>query len=210
VNGRYDAGNNPEGQFQPGSDGRVLHNRLGITDPDEVDRIELDLLSDIQYRLYDEIKIDQKITANDLRRWHRDWLGQIYTWAGSYRTVNISKDDFLFLLAPKIESEMERYECKQLARWTPCEALSDDELIRGLAVCHVELVLIHPFRDGNGRIARVLATVMALQAGHPPLDFTNLDQEKRRYIAAIHAGMEMNYEPMGVIFREILSNAKSG
>ncbi|TAK86063.1 MAG: hypothetical protein EPO20_09750 [Betaproteobacteria bacterium] len=31
-----------------------------------------------------------------------------------------------------------------------------------LAETHVELVLIHPFREGNGRIARALSTLMAL------------------------------------------------
>jgi len=29
----------------------------------------------------------------------------------------------------------------------------------------VELILIHPFREGNGRIARFLSVLMALQAG---------------------------------------------
>jgi cell filamentation protein len=38
-------------------------------------------------------------------------------------------------------------------------------LIRGLAEIHVEFVLIHPFREGNGRIARLLADVMACLAG---------------------------------------------
>ncbi len=32
---------------------------------------------------------------------------------------------------------------------------------------HEELVLIHPFREGNGRVARLLSTLMAFQAGLP-------------------------------------------
>jgi cell filamentation protein len=46
-----------------------------------------------------------------------------------------------------------------------------------LAVVHVELVLIHPFREGNGRTARLLAVVMGLQAGLPALFFENLRAE---------------------------------
>ena len=32
-----------------------------------------------------------------------------------------------------------------------------------VAIEHAELLLIHPFRDGNGRVARWLADVMAVQ-----------------------------------------------
>ena len=34
-----------------------------------------------------------------------------------------------------------------------------------IAMVHTELLLIHPFRDGNGRLARWLADIMAAQAG---------------------------------------------
>ena len=34
-----------------------------------------------------------------------------------------------------------------------------------------EFILIHPFREGNGRLGRWLVTIMALQAGFPVLDF---------------------------------------
>lgn len=204
VTGRYETHGSPEGEFQPGSGERVLRNHLEIIDPDEMDRVELDLLSDFQFRLYDEIEVDQRITSRDLVQWHRDWLGPVYPWAGRFRNVNISKEGFPFLLARKIDGEMARFEAEELARWTPCESMRDDRLVQGLAECHVELMLIHPFRDGNGRLGRILATVMALQAGHPPLDFTLMDVEQRRYIGAIHAGMDRDYRPMESIFREIL------
>jgi hypothetical protein len=36
-------------------------------------------------------------------------------------------------------------------------------------IVHAELVLIHPFRDGNGRCARLLSTLMGVHAGLPLL-----------------------------------------
>ncbi len=36
-----------------------------------------------------------------------------------------------------------------------------------MAVTHTELILVHPFREGNGRLTRLLNTLMALQAGLP-------------------------------------------
>lgn len=69
----------------------------------------------------------------------------------------------------------------------------------------MEMVLIHPFREGNGRIARLLSVLMALQAGLPPLDFSDLQGEKREeYFAAVRAGMDRDYQPMEKIFAEII------
>lgn len=77
-----------------------------------------------------------------------------------------------------------------------------------LAEVHVELVLIHPFREGNGRIARVLSTLMALQAGLPLLDFSLIaGRRKNDYFAAIQAGLDRNYERMERIFAEIIDRS---
>ncbi len=66
---------------------------------------------------------------------------------------------------------------------------------------HAELALIHPFRDGNGRVARLLATLMALQAELPPLDFGGLKGSRRKaYYAAIRAGLDRDYKPMEGVF----------
>jgi len=80
--------------------------------------------------------------------------------------------------------------------------------VSALARVHVELVLIHPFREGNGRIARVLSTLMALQAGLPLLDFSLIaGRRKKDYFAAIQAGLDRNYEPMEGILAEIIGRS---
>jgi len=75
----------------------------------------------------------------------------------------------------------------------------------GITNSHLEFIIIHPFRDGNGRLGRLLCTVMALQAGMPILNFELLEKDTNRYIKAIHAGHAGNYEPMRAIFSEILT-----
>lgn len=83
-----------------------------------------------------------------------------------------------------------------------------DEVVRALAETHVELVLIHPFRDGNGRVARVLSTLMALQAGFPLLDFSTIAGEKKGgYFAAVQAGLDRNYHQMERIFTEVIERS---
>jgi cell filamentation protein len=67
---RYDATGNAEGQYQPGSEGRVLLNKLEIIDPVEVDNIELSLLEKMQYMLVEELESVQRFTVTDLCDWY--------------------------------------------------------------------------------------------------------------------------------------------
>ena len=68
--------------------------------------------------------------------------------------------------------------------------------------------MIHPFRDGNGRLARALSTLMALQAGLPLLDFRVLaGMKKNAYIAPIQAGLDKHYVPMESLLREIIEQS---
>jgi cell filamentation protein len=78
-----------------------------------------------------------------------------------------------------------------------------------LAEVHAEVILVHPFRDGNGRLARLLALLMALQANLPPLDFSPMaGRGKRAYVAAIHAGMGTDYGPLKRLFVRIIDRSQ--
>lgn len=203
MTNRYDTADNPEGRYQPGSDNQILLNKLGIIDPEEMDEIEVGLLDELMASLFEEIEVDQGITAADLCEWHRRWLGNVFSWAGQYRSVNLAKEGFQFAAAHLVPKLMEDYEDRFLRKFTPCEGMGDEQLIEALAHTHLEYILIHPFREGNGRLGRLLATIMALQAGKPPLDFTYLALHKDEYIRAIHAGLD-NIEPMKKLFRRVL------
>ena len=84
--------------------------------------------------------------------------------------------------------------------------MPEARLTEALAVVHIELILIHPFREGNGRLSRLLASVMALQAGWPPLDYRHWDECKSKYFAAIQAGMS-DYGPMKGLLKRVLREA---
>lgn len=108
---------------------------------------------------------EHRFTAVDICAIHKVWLGGIYDWAGNYRQVNANKGDFHFAAAAQIPKLMAEFERKELCEFTPCRFTSIEELVQPLAVVHTELVLIHPFREGNGRTARLLSVLMGLQAG---------------------------------------------
>lgn len=207
MSDRYDVSGSIEAQFEPGSDGQVLRNRLGIVDPGQLENLEFDRLFKLEEELVNEVLIDQQILVGDLCEWHFRWLGRIYEWAGRYRTVALSKDGFPFAAPGRIPALMATYEKQYLNTLTPCAGMTRAQIVDALSVCHVELILIHPFRDGNGRVARLLATIMAIQAGFPPLDFQSLVDNKAAYVEAIHAGVSKDYDPMRRCFDGVIRDS---
>jgi len=203
VTSRYDTSGNPEAEFEPGSERGVLVNKLGITDPNEMDDIELELLDQLYDMVIDTVSDDQAISSIDLCEWHRRWLGNVYSWAGRYRTVNMGKGDFMFAAADQIPRLMEKLDTELFPVYTPCIGMSETRLATAIATVHIELILVHPFREGNGRLSRLLANVMALQAGWPELDFSAWDENREAYFAAIQAGV-MDAGPMTERVRQVL------
>ncbi len=209
MNDRYDTTGNIEAQFESGSCGRVLANKLGISDPLEMNEVELDLLNRLYAEAFNSVAADQTITVADITEWHRRWLVNVYDWAGRYRTVNMAKGDFQFAASAQIERLMGLLDTEVLPAHTPCQGMSEARLIEAIAVVHVELILIHPFREGNGRLSRLLANVMAVQAGWRELDFTSWEERREEYFACIQAGMS-DYEPLrGLVSLAVREAGKS-
>jgi len=85
------------------------------------------------------------------------------------------------------------------------------EATQRLAAVHAELLLVHPFREGNGRIARWLSDLMCLQADLPQPDYgftgTGSTHNRKRYLEAVILGYECNYTALAAFFREALARA---
>lgn len=204
--GRYKTDGLVEDQYEEGSDGLVLKNLLHINDKQEIEEVETREL----YRATDELTEvydrDHQFTAADICNMHGNWLGKVYEWAGQYRQVSIGKGGFTFALPKFIPQLMESFENEVASDYTPCIFETRGKQIEALAILHTELLLIHPFREGNGRLARLLATIMALQAGLPPLDFSEFEEKrKEEYFAAVREGLDRNYQPMEKVFSDVIS-----
>jgi cell filamentation protein, protein adenylyltransferase len=202
---RYSTSHLLEDQFESGSNSQVLKNKLGITSPDEMDRQEKEEQLRAMDELTDIFDINHRFTAADICMIHKLSFGNIYELAGNYRQLKMSKDDFSFAFPEQIPKLMAELEKGPLHKFTPCRFKSHDEIANALAVVHTELGLIHPFREGNGRVARILAILMALQAGLPPLDFKDMiGKEKEKYIQAIQVGVGGNYTPMEKVLAAVI------
>ncbi|MBO3724195.1 Fic family protein [Actinomyces bowdenii] len=141
----------------------VLRNRLDISDPQVLAETEEVLVATAAFSLLESLKPDHWDAAL-LKHLHHELFGRLYTWAGQYRTVEISKGSSRFAMAQYIPSqtevvfsnlEQERHD------WQP----GDPAVIDRLAHYYSELNAIHPFREGNGRTIRLLLSLLSNRYG---------------------------------------------
>lgn len=138
--------NSAETLYQPESSGKVLLNKLGIIDSEEMEALESGLLLMMYERIFLESEPLTSLKFEHIQVWHRYWLGNVYKWAGRLRNVNLVKDGFKFAAAERIPHLISDFENRYLGRFEELKVLSRLELICYLAECHVEFILIHPFR----------------------------------------------------------------
>ena len=165
----------------------VLKNKLGITDRDKLDSVERQHLIKAYHKAALGYSENHIFTENDVCDLHKLFLGKIYEWAGSYRTVDLSSEDIRFCHAAYINESMKIFseELSKLSPFTP--NLSKHEIIDRLVRIHGEMIVIHPFRDGNGRVTRLLCDLLLMQARYRPLKMTFFyrDDFVKRYYRAI-------------------------
>ena len=66
---------------------------------------------------------------------------------------------------------MAAVERQTLVRCTPCRPSALETVANAMARVQAELLLVHPFREGNGRLARWVSDLMSMQAGLPAVDY---------------------------------------
>lgn len=201
---RYDV-DSDEGQFEPGSDDLVLKNKLDIVDPMEMDEIEGDLLVKLYEKLFIHSEPPSEITFEVILGWHRQWLGNVYSWAGKTRTSNIGKGGFQFANPNQFDYLISEFEHNYLQRFADIDGFTEEEFISYVAESHIEFILIHPLRDGNGRLSRLLVDMMAQRAGYGLLDYSLWDNNKEFYFRSIQAGVDGEYQHLERLVRDILT-----
>lgn len=211
---RYIALPEEEAATQPGSRGRVLRNKRSIKRKREIDRAENEALLVAQAAFLRKVSDEMQFTVNVVCEMHRNWLGDLYEWAGRYRRVEVSKEGFTWPPALRVAENMADFERDYLARHTPCPPDGIEQTARRMAEVHAELLFIHPFREGNGRCARWLADLMALQAGLPlptyHFEGRGSRAEKARYLRAVIQGYQGKYDLLTRFFAEAIERGQQG
>ncbi|WP_416221767.1 Fic family protein [Shewanella sp. YLB-07] len=86
--------------------------------------------------------------------WHRQWLGNVYEWAGKIRNVEMGKAGFQFTSPLQIGKCLDLFGEEYLSQFQYLPHFDKEELVSYLARSHIGFILIHPFREGNGRLSR--------------------------------------------------------
>ncbi len=115
-------------EYQPGSHHRVLKNQLGITRQKEIEDAELEGYMTAERSMLTMFTSDQQLLLEDINHLHGLFLGRIYTWAGTYRTVNISKGGFPFASAHALPAAMKEFETSVLKPNTPCNGKTLEDI----------------------------------------------------------------------------------
>ena len=139
------------------------------------------------------------LTENHIKQLHRDLLRYSEKDAhhrGNYKTQpnNVAAFDeagkqvgIVFETANPFDTPRRMSE---LVHWTS-EAFSSRQLhpLLVTAIFTVALLEIHPFQDGNGRLSRILTTLLLLRAGYSYVPFSSLEsvieQSKEGYYLAL-------------------------
>ena len=93
---------------------------------------------------------------------------------------------------PHAPVDMTPAEMFRLCEELRSEAFLADHPVRQASYTHYALTVIHPFADGNGRVARALASVFTYRSLHVPVLI--LADSRRDYLAALGAADDRNYQ----------------
>ena len=137
---------------------------------DEIAISEFEGFLKAEIQLTESFTSRTKFNVSYILKMHKLSLGHLYSFAGKYRDVNISKGGFAFPASRFLPETMLEFETKILSK-LPAKYTNKEELIKDIAKVHAELLFIHPFREGNGRTARILANLMARKEDYEALKF---------------------------------------
>jgi len=183
-------------------DSGVLKNKLKIKDQKTLNDLESVLLSDAySYFLSLLDKKQLRFSADFIFEIHRYFLNTLYSWAGTVRKVNISKGGSLFLpinFLPNALSELDKIILTNL----PSKIDDKNVLAKKLAIIICEFNVVHPFREGNGRVIRLFVDLLLVQNGYKMMDYSLV--KEKEYIDACIAGMKKEYKEMEKILKRCI------
>lgn len=177
----------------------VLINKFDERNASKLLKLErrLSMLATLELR----IKTFKIFNFSTLQYIHRKMFGDIYSWAGEIRKVDISKGNSLFCPAGNIEVYAKDI-FAGLAKNGYLKGLEKDKFCNEAADLLGDLNALHPLREGNGRATREFLYHLSLNAGYY-LNFALVDKE--RYIKASIESMHYSNDEFKNILCEIIA-----
>lgn len=145
----------------------MLENKLGLTSSAELARMEEQLSKKKAVLLFEKGILDSLPAGkfSTLQAIHRYLFEDIYDFAGEIRKVNMAKGNFRFAPLMYLGAALENIDKMPQSDF--------DEIIEK----YVEMNIAHPFREGNGRSARIWLDHMLKQEIGKVIDWSKVDKE---------------------------------
>ncbi|RNB78089.1 cell filamentation protein Fic [Brevibacillus nitrificans] len=180
-------------------DSEVLINVPGFKEQDQLDAFERMVTAE-RLRALNLRPLNGKFDKKHLCAIHKFIFRDVYPFAGSMRDEEISKGSFRFATARFLNDQTEEL-LNKLKQGNFLKELSFELLVDRLTYYLVELNVLHPFREGNGRTQREFIRCLALQAGYR-IDWTKVEGSKILK-AMIHSPLDDS--ELKVVMQKILS-----
>lgn len=178
----------------------VLVNKLGIQNQAQLDENET-LIVGVKTLQFELAPFPEPLDFNYYRRLHQFLFDELYEWAGTVRSIDLSKQHTRFCAASEIEFLAEHMFAR-VEQMNYFRGLSREDFINKLTDFYASVNYLHPFREGNGRAQRLYFRQLAQRAGYK-LDFASVDSD-RMMIATIHAASGIE-ETLHDLFEEIVT-----
>lgn len=128
-----------------------------------------------------------------LRNLHKRLLGEVWRWAGSYRQTERN----IGVAAVYIPVELRRL-LDDTRYWIEHQTYPVDEIA---ARFHHRLVFVHPFPNGNGRLARLATDLLLKSLGRSPftwgrVNLADASETRAAYVAALRAADHHDIGPL--------------
>ena len=194
-----------DGYVYPDGSG-VLVNLLGIRDREALQRAEYRWAAFNAAEALAYADKARTITSVTWRGIHRRLFGDVYSWAGKFRTVNLAKGTTVFAPPHVLHSWADQ---EVLPAFTLSAVASTDrrQFAAALAACWGELNFLHPFREGNGRSTQLMVTALGRRYGHS-VDWRRVGYEEE--IAAAKAAERKEYGRYSAILERALTTGVRG
>ena len=149
-------------------DADVLINLAGIKDPELLHKAEADITNFAMTSIYNQQY--EKFNTDTLKDIHRTIFGQIYDWAGEFRTIQMIKPedvlggDTVRYAYPKEIKKQLTASMKEIIRLKRNGENNKDVVFRLVRII-AQIWQTHPFREGNARSVIVFAVLLAKSLG---------------------------------------------
>ena len=147
----------------------------------------------LKARTWAQKRKNKVLTRDYLNDLHKRMYGDVWTWAGTYRTTEKSIGIDPIHIQVQLQELLDN-----VNYWIENETYPPDEIT---ARFHHKLVYIHPYPNGNGRHARLAADILLKEMGQDPFtwgraNLRDAGEARKTYIDALRAADGHDITPL--------------